>query len=300
MVAAKRGATFMFEVRDLWPQTLVDLGAMHQGSAGERLLRAIETFLVRRASIVITLLPGMRDYLVERGLPTNHVRYIPNGVDLELFDRSVIADDTSGPAVELSLKTIQTMKREGRVVFAYLGALGRVNAIDVVIRAAVLAEARSPGRIGLVVIGDGPERLELERLVRGLHHVVLTAPVPKRQVPTLLRAIDVGVVHATANPVYRYGISFNKLFEYSAAALPVVFACDSSYDPVITAEAGISLAPNDPERLAMAMLELADAGPESRAQMGAAARSYVAREHDIAMLAGTLADVILSATNAIG
>jgi len=115
-------------------------------------------------------------------------------------------------------------------------------------------------------------------------------------VPQVLRSVDAGIVHATANPVYRYGISFNKLFEYLAAGLPVVFACDSAYDPVAIAEAGISLHPNDPVRLADALLEIADAGPEARTRMGAAGRAYVAREHDIARLSETLAEITTMAT----
>ena len=86
IAARLRGARFAFEIRDLWPQTLVDLGAMREGSPFERGLRLLEAFLVRRASAVITLLPGIRDYLRERGLPDDHVVYVPNGADLEAFD----------------------------------------------------------------------------------------------------------------------------------------------------------------------------------------------------------------------
>ncbi len=87
IAARLRGARFAFEIRDLWPQTLVDLGAMRVGSPGERLLRILEAFLVRRASTVITLLPGVRDYLAEQGLPNGHVVYLPNGADLAAFAR---------------------------------------------------------------------------------------------------------------------------------------------------------------------------------------------------------------------
>ena len=93
-------------------------------------------------------------------------------------------------------------------------------------------------------------------------------------------------------PVYRYGISFNKLFEYMAAERPVVFACDSAYDPVRAMGAGISVSPDDPELLAGAFLELAAASPEARTAMGAAGRDFVAREHNMERLGGILAAVV--------
>ena len=295
VVARVRRAAYIFEVRDLWPQTLVDLGAMREGSPGERVLRGIEAFLVRRAAAVVTLLPGMRDYLVERGLPTDHVRYIPNGVDLDAFDRRPADGDPAPAAVAAGLAAIDRLRGDGRVVYVYVGALGRVNDVATIIRAAVLADTRSPGRIGVVLVGDGPERPELERQARNVAAVAIARPVPKRWVPDVLRAADAGIVHATANPVYRYGISFNKLFEYLAAGLPVLFACDSAYDPVAIAGAGISLHPNDAESLARAFLELADAGTAARTQMGSAGRAYVAREHDIASLSETLAGLVTTA-----
>jgi len=116
--------------------------------------------------------------------------------------------------------------------------------------------------------------------------------IPKRFVPEFLRALDATVVHTTYTPVYRYGISFNKLFEYMAAERPVVFACESAYDPVQATGAGLSVRPDSPDLLAAAFLELAAAPPEARAAMGSAGRAYVAREHNIERLGERLAAVI--------
>jgi glycosyltransferase involved in cell wall biosynthesis len=292
LVARTRGARYSFEIRDLWPQTLVDLGAMRVGSPGERLLRAIEAFLVRRASTVVTLLPGIRDYLLGRGLPIDRVVYIPNGVDLAAFDSEPAAEPEQAARLARSLDAVARMRAEGRLVLGYVGALGRVNQIQVVINAALLAERQSPGRIGLVIVGDGPERAELEGLVGPDDPIFFGPTVQRRSVPQLLRGLDAAVVHATETPVYRYGISFNKLFEYMAAAIPVVFACSSAYDPVATTGAGLSVRPDDAERLAEAFLELARRTPEERAMMGAMGRDYVSREHNIATLGRELAAVL--------
>jgi glycosyltransferase involved in cell wall biosynthesis len=291
LVARLRGATFVFEIRDLWPQTLVDLGALRVGSPGERLLRALEAFLVRRASVVITLLPGMRDYLAERGLPARHVVYIPNGADLAAFAGPSPGGEEP-EAVTRSLHEISRLRSEGRFVIGYLGAFGRVNRVDVIAQAAAVAERRDSGRIGVVLIGDGPERPDVQRLAAANPAIGFGPAVPKRFVPTILRTLDATVVHATLTPVYRYGISFNKLFEYMAAERPVVFACESAYDPVRGSGAGLTVRPDDPELMAHAFLELADATPEARAAMGAAGRSYVAREHNFERLGETMTAVI--------
>ena len=287
LAAKLRGARFAFEVRDLWPQTLVDLGAMRVGSPGERLLRALEAFLVRRASAVITLLPGVRDYLAEQGLPTEHVVYIPNGADLSAFDDAAPHGELPEPT-RVCLREIARLRAEGRFVLGYLGAFGRVNRVDVIAEAAALAEVREPCRVGVVLVGNGPERPEVERVGAGDPAVAFGPPVPRSTVPVLLRALDATVVHTTYTPVYKYGVSFNKLFEYMAAARPVVFACDSAYDPVAAAGAGITVRPDDPELLADAFLELARATPDALATMGSAGREYVTRKHNVARLGETL------------
>lgn len=291
LAAKLRGARFAFEIRDLWPQTLVDLGALRQGSPGERLLRFLEAFLVRRATAVITLLPGVRAYLEEQGLPADHVVYIPNGVDPEAFGDTAPGGPLPASA-EAVLAEIARLRGEGRFVLGYLGAFGRVNRVDLVAEAAKIAEERQPGRVGVVLVGSGPERPAVERQAADSPAVTVGPAVPRTAVPAILAALDATIVHATYTPVYRYGISFNKLFEYMAAARPVVFACDSAYDPVAATGAGLTVAPDDPAGLAEALLAMARATPEALAAMGAAGRAYVAREHDFAALGEQLLGVV--------
>lgn len=285
LVARARRARFLFEILDLWPQTLVDLGALRDGSPGERLLRALEAFLVRRASAVITVLPGMRDYLRERGLPCDHVVYVPNGANLETFGAAAVIPHADEPeAVARCADEVRRLRADGRFVIGYVGAFGRVNRVDVIIEAAAIAEARASGRVGVVLIGDGPERRDLERRAAGNPAVALGPAIPKAFVPSVLRSLDAAVVHTTLTPVYRYGISFNKVFEYMAAERPVVFACRSAYDPVAVCGAGLTVPPDDPGSLAAAFIELAGASSAARVAMGSAGRAYVAREHDIETL----------------
>jgi glycosyltransferase involved in cell wall biosynthesis len=291
LVARVRGVPFVFEIRDLWPQTLVDLGALRVGSPFERGLRLLEAFLVRRATAVITLLPGIRDYLQAQGLPDAHVVYLPNGADLGTFAPGAVLPDPAPAAADV-LTTIDRLRGEGRFVLGYVGALGRVNRADLLVEAAAIAEEQAPGRIGMLVVGDGPERASVAAGAEGRAGVAVMAPIGKTQVPRVLRALDATVVHTTWTPVYRYGVSFNKLYEYMAAERPVVFACETAYDPVEASGAGVTIRPDDAAALAAAFLRLADLPSGTREAMGAAGRAYVAREHDYDRLGETLAAVV--------
>ncbi|HXX61459.1 MAG TPA: glycosyltransferase family 4 protein [Candidatus Sulfotelmatobacter sp.] len=292
LAATIRRARFVFEIRDLWPQTLVDLGDLRMGSPGERTLRWIEAWLVRHADAVVTLLPGMRDYLSGQGLPAAHVVYVPNGVDLAAFDRAEIPPAVPATRVAQVAASVAAMRSEGRLVFGYLGAIGRVNRVDVIVAALREAERRAPGRIGLLIVGDGPERAALQAGVSQRDPIAFHASVEHELIPHLLRGLDAGIVHTTRTPVYRYGISFNKLYEYMAARLPVLFACETAFDPVAENRAGITIPPDDPVALGRAMLELASAEPGDRAAMGARGRAFVEQAHDAASLARALASVL--------
>jgi glycosyltransferase involved in cell wall biosynthesis len=295
IVARLRGARFVYEVRDLWPQTLIDLGAMRPTSPGARLLWAIETLLVRRAETVITLLPGMASYLEGRGLPTAHVRYLPNGVDLtDGLGWPVVASPNDRERVRSIVADASRRRDAGEVLFIYLGAHGRVNRLDVVIDAIHRASEWTAIPVRLLLVGDGPEKPALRERASalGVSNVEFLDPVPKVLVPELLGGMDIGVVHTTYTPVYRYGMSFNKLFDYMAARLPIAFACATAFDPVAASGAGLTVPPDDSEALANAFVSLVEAGPEERRRMGEAGRALVERDYDMARIGDRFADIV--------
>ena len=303
-VAAKvRGARYMYEVRDLWPQTLVDLGALSPTGIGARGMWAIESFLVRRAEAVISLLPLISLYLESRGLPSDHVRYLPNGAKLSEFDatRDRLLQRPSRTLAGL-LEEVARRRAAGEVVFTYTGQHGHVNRLDVVLDALDLVNRQTSHRLSVHFVGDGPEK---ERLVAraqqmGLHNAIFHDPVPKSDLPAFLASVDVGLVHTTATPVYRYGISFNKLFDYMAASLPVAFATTTAADPVRASGAGLTVAPDDPQALADGMIALIEAGPDGRRQMGERGRDFAELEHDMDVLGARLAAILGAPDQVLG
>ena len=303
-VSRARGARFFFEVRDLWPQTLVDLGAMRERSPVVKALRRLEEFLYRRAERVITPLEGAAAYIVPRGARPEQVVYIPNGVVLSRNGASSAQDEweTTGPTRAESAaangrdwrERFAPWRARHRFVAAYAGLFGVANGLEVLVEAAALLRDRGRSDIGIVLVGDGPERPQLEGLVeqRKLDGVLLLDLIPKAEIPELLSGVDAGVLHLHASPVYRYGLSPNKLFDYLAAARPVVFAVGTQHDPVRASGAGISVPPDDAAALADALERLAALPEHERARMGANGLQYVKEHHDVARIAGRLAELI--------
>jgi glycosyltransferase involved in cell wall biosynthesis len=288
VAAMLRRVPFVYEIRDLWPQTLVDMGRIRPASPATRLLYAIESALVRRAAVVVTVLPGVNRYLAERGLPTAHVRYIPNGT------RLVESASPIPPSVEAA---VSHARSRGRSIAAYAGVHGEINRLDVLVRAArACADRRAP--IDLLLIGDGPEKSRLRRLAAkiGADNVTFLDPVPKRDVMGALSAVDIAVFHLADTSVLRYGVSSNKLFDYLASRRPIIFACRSGNDPVAEAGAGISISPEDPEAMADALVNLASIEPADRARMGRLGRAYVAEHHNIRALGARMAEVLDATT----
>jgi glycosyltransferase involved in cell wall biosynthesis len=289
LIARARGARYFFEIRDLWPQSLVDLGAMSEHGVMTRVLAWIERELAERADGVITLLPSVEAYFAERHIHPRSVALIPNGVAIGLGE----AGRTGRSAAQIS-DGIQSEKRDGRFVAAYAGTHGLANGLDVVLDAALVLQERSEDHVRIWLIGDGPEKRRLHDRVRAEHlrNVVMAGPVPKADIHGVLGAVDTGIIHLSPSPIYRYGISPNKLFDYMASGRPVIFGCDSSNDPVQSAQCGLTVEPNHPEGLANAILAMSRLSESERDAMGQRGHAYVVKHHDIRRLAAKLAAVL--------
>ena len=287
LIALRHRVPFVYEIRDLWPQTLIDMGAIPERGLVAWVMRRIERVLVRDAAAVISLLPGINEYFIEQDLHPRQLAYIPNGAPGPASLAHAV------PPPDLAA-TLRRWRADGLVLFGYVGALGAVNGLDTLLDAASQLQAAGETRCRIVLVGAGREEPGLVSMARrlGLANVTFHAPVAKAAVPQLLSLFDVGLVHVRQNAVYRYGTSFNKLLDYMANGLPVISACKTAYDPVARAEAGLSIDPEDSSALADAMVTMASLPPDELAAMGARGQDYVSREHDLDKLASELAALI--------
>jgi glycosyltransferase involved in cell wall biosynthesis len=276
---AKRfGARLAFEVRDIWPLTLRELGGLSTRHPLVLLMQWLEDFGYRSADVVVSVLPAAAGHMQSRGMDAGKFHYLPNGIDLD--------GRRDGAAPEIVRGAI----RPGAFTVGFVGTLGRANVLETLIDAARLLE---PDGLQFVVVGHGPEREQLIARAGGVSNVAFVGPIAKEQVAPALALFDACYVGYRRSSLYRFGVSPNKLYDYMAAGRPVLFAAEAANQPVREADCGRTVPPEDPEALADAIRSLAAAPSDERARLGANARGYVAEHHDYTRLAARLAEVLL-------
>jgi len=270
---------FVMEVRDLWPQTIVDIGEFSPHHPIVIVLQKLESFLYNKARLVITLLPLAHEYIGRYGISREKIVWIPNGVDLSRYGKYELITPPN--------KNFKVM---------YVGAHGRTNALDVIIQAAKIIQEEGFYKIRFILVGDGPEKPRLIQLAKDLKvkNVEFYEPIPKAEVTKILQKADVLLFTLEKADVFKYGISSNKLFDYMAVGKPLISSVKTLANPVEEAQCGITIAPRNPQDLAEAVLKLYQMSPEEREAMGQRGRRYVEQHHDIRKLALQLEKVLQS------
>jgi glycosyltransferase involved in cell wall biosynthesis len=267
LAAAVRRVPFVFEVRDLWPEAAIQMGAFSRSSVFARGAKALERFLYRHAEAVVALSPGMAEGVIAEGIDPGRVHMIPNCSDLDLFH----------PAP----KDPGLVERYGlgdRFIVGYAGAIGPSNALEEQIpEAARLLFERGRDDIVFLIVGEGKSVPLLTERVAGLPNVLLVGSLPKREVPLLTRTADVLLVLFADVPILATN-SPNKFFDALASGRPVIVN-QPGWTREIVEQYGVGLAvpAADGRALASAIEALAD-DREGTGAMGHAARALAERE----------------------
>lgn len=277
VLAACRHVPFVFEVRDLWPQTLIDMGYLKPDGFVTRALQLVEKWLYRRAVRIVVLLEHADNYIVPLGIAKNKIVWIPNGVDSSVFP------------------VAREVAPSGVFTLMYFGAHGDANGLHNVLAAMkILNQKTLPMPVRLRLIGDGPEKVGLIARAKeaGLGNVSFEDPVPKTEIPALAAQADVFLFNVRNLDLFKYGMSPNKLFDYFAAARPIVYTGATRDNMVELAQAGLTVPPEDPQAMADAIARLMALTPAERAEMGRNGRRYVEEKHAFSYLAQKLATVL--------
>ena len=283
-LAKQFGVKCVCEVRDLWPESIVAFGIAGPYNPAVIALRRLEKWIYKKADAVVFTMEGAYDYIVEQGwekeIPRSKVHYINNGVDLELFDYNkehfrVEDPDLDDPEV---FKVV------------YTGSVRRVNNLGLLLDA---AKCVKDPRVKFLIWGDGDEREALEQRVRdeGISNVAFKGKVEKKYVPSIVSRSDLNLVHWEQAPLLKYGVSYNKLFDYMAAGRPIFSTVRPGYSIWGKYDCGRDTEDTRPEPLARELEKMAGLPPEELSRLGENARKG-ARDYDFRVLTQKLLNVI--------
>ena len=263
----------VFEVRDIWPLSLIEIGGMSKWHPLVLFIGWFERFAYKRADQVISLLPHAKEHMVNRGLKPEKFNCIPNGFDPEELEKGVELTNEQ-------LRNIPTTK----FIIGYAGSLGAANAMEYLIEASKLVIADQ--NIHFVIVGKGQHKPELMKSA-GVN-VTFLDPVPKNQVQAILKQFDVCYLGWHDHSIYRFGISPNKVFDYLFAGKPVIHSVNAGNDIVADALCGLSVPSEDPQAIAQAVIKMSRLEKEELDQMGKRGRAYVLEKHTYGALAKQL------------
>jgi len=259
---------FVFEVRDLWPESLAAVGAGSEKTLLHRTLGAIAGFLYRRADRIVVVSPAFKHHLIRYwNVPEEKISIVENGVETDLF-----RFDSSATEVR------KLLHLEDRFLICYIGTMGNAHGLETLIAAAQELRVALPSAMFLL-IGEGAEKDKIVKLAatRGLTNLQFLGQQPRERIPAYVSAADLCLVMLRKTELFKTVIP-TKLLEYMACERPVIIAVDGQARQIVEAAgAGVFVEPENSRALVQAILALAN-DPERRRQMGIRGRQYIVNQ----------------------
>jgi glycosyltransferase involved in cell wall biosynthesis len=247
-LARCKDVPFVFEVRDLWPESLAAVGAGRENSMLHRSLMKIAGFLYRNCDLVVVVTPAFKKYLIEHWqVPEDKISVVENGVDTNLFS-------SLPPNLALS----RELGAEEKFVVSYIGTMGNAHGLETALETASLLRERAPNVLFLLV-GEGAEKERIFSLAhsRGLTNVRFVDQQPREKIPVYISASNACLVLLKKAELFKTVLP-TKMLEFMSCARPVILGVDGHARKVMEqANAGIFVRPEDPAELAEAVIRLA-------------------------------------------
>lgn len=284
-IASYYRVPFYFEERDLWPQTLIDFGKMSAKHPIVKVLFLLEASLYRKAKRIIVLFDKAVDYVNDKSGKGSSTLVLPNGVDLERFE---------SPFADLPAALHEWIQaRKDHFIAVYTGSHGISDGLDSLVDAAKLLSEND--RIHFLFVGNGPEKEALMKRAQdeNITNIYFHQPIVKEQIPALLNQCHVGLIALRDASIYKWGMSFNKLYDYMASSLPTLLLGKLSDSPIESERIGYVV--HTPEQLRDVIVQLSES-KEEREFIGRRARHYVELRHNWSVLSRELGGAIATDT----
>lgn len=286
LVARIKRIPFVFEVRDLWPDSLVKMGGVREGAV-LKALTWMESQLYKKSDQIIVLTEHQRQYIADKGISLEKIDLIPNGV--------VVGSWTPDEEKRVEYRSKLGVPQSDYVAI-YTGAHGPANALEYVVQAGQHLPEKG---YSIVLIGDGPdkERLQNRLTELGLKNVHLLDPVPKAEIFDYTNAADFGIISLADNEVFR-GARPNKLFDYTFLGKPIITTVDGEVRQIVESNhVGVFSGAENPKGLAEAILELSSYSDEQLTEIKENGRAFIDREGDRQKLAKKFYHILQSVVN---
>lgn len=285
LIAKKRKVPCVVEIRDLWPESIVEYGSFSRKNPVIQVLYMLEKWIYKKADRLIFTISGGYDYIKERGwqkqVPEEKVFYINNGVDLDEFSYNRECNKLDDPDL-LCLNTFKVV---------YTGSIRKVNNLMLLVDAA--RQLKNIPEIQFIIYGDGDERAPLQQICEseGIINVHFKGQIEKKYIPFVTTQANVNFINVQQTDIMRFGCSLNKLFDYLAAGKPVLSNLIVAHDLLLQHDCGIVTSSQRSEDVCSTLVELFHMSEEKREKMGENAR-LAAKDYDYRQLAEKLEDLL--------
>jgi len=247
LVSVFKRIPFVFELRDVWPESIKAVGAMND-SIIISVLEKIELFLYRKANIIVSVTHAFKKTLIRRGIDGDKIHVITNGVDISRF---IKADKDS--------ELVEKYGLQGKFVAGYVGTHGMAHNLETILDAALIAQEKNDD-IRFLLLGNGARKQELVELSKqmGLKNLIFVDSVGKDDVPRFWSLLDVSIIHLKKIELFTSVIP-SKLFECMAMGIPVLHGVQGESAEIVESnQLGYTFEPENEQQLYQLLVELKD------------------------------------------
>lgn len=252
-------AKLIYEVKDIWPLTLVEIGGYSSKHPFIKFMGWFEKFALTKSNVIVSNLQNYDEYLKKIGVKRDFV-WISNGIDLDELKEIEPLDE----------ETINRIPKN-KFIVGYVGTVGVANALDSFLEASKYVA----NDIIFIIVGDGKEKEKLMKQYRDNDRIIFLNSVRKKQVQSILRFFDICYIGLKKQPLFRFGVSPNKLYDYMISGKPIVFAINCGKNIVDIAGCGITVEAENPKAIAEGIMKIYNMTEEERKKMGERGKKYV-------------------------
>jgi glycosyltransferase involved in cell wall biosynthesis len=260
-LAKKFNATLVFEVRDIWPLTLIEVGGFSSKHPLIKLMTWCEKFALNKSDLLISNLQNYTQHIQELGIDRK-ASWVSNGIDLEEMKNI--------EPLDINVKNKLPLDK---FIVGYTGKLGVSNATEFLIESAKKLKENTD--ILFVIVGTGQEEEHLKNQASNLHNVIFIEPIAKSQIQSILSLFDVCYIGWNKEKIYKYGVSPNKIFDYMYSSTPIIHSINTPKDIVKLSNCGVSVEAENSDEIKNAILEIYNMDIKDRKRLGANGKEYV-------------------------